>query len=167
MATKIWAPRIEDGDVKFLSKEAAWKVDDARNVGIWFFGALFSGAFLMWSAPVHELGHVIAAYLVGGTGTITGWSKSMVEPATPFVTVVGYPFEATFILLLGRMAYRRSMLGPLVFCIVSAVIVYFEAFGSLDFQILRKDGAAGLIGIYALYVPAVATLLFATASKKR
>gem|GEM_PF-3029297 len=59
------------------------------------------------TTPIHELGHVIASFLTGGGGRVTGWSSCEIFHDSPFVAVAGAWFEAIVLWAIGVLVTLR------------------------------------------------------------
>jgi hypothetical protein len=55
----------------------------------WTVAGAGLGNIFPLTAPIHELGHVIAALMCGGKGEITGWTSCSIWPTNPFTLLAG------------------------------------------------------------------------------
>jgi len=92
---------------------------------LFILGILFSFSFL--STPIHEIGHVIAAYLSGGTAKITEWALTTHWGGNDtFIKYSGCGFHMLFFVLLAMSRKQHVSIfgaGGFLSSFISAITV--------------------------------------------
>lgn len=113
------------------------------SVAFLFLGGIVISHALMWSAPVHEIAHVIAAWAAGSPAHLVSWTQSWALQPTAFTLWVGYQAETIFVLLLANIAYRRHNNHVTAFMLGAPIAFMFEWGLSSDRAWLLTRGHVG------------------------
>lgn len=142
------------------------KLYDSKLVLAGLLAGYMASEFFSWSGLVHEFGHLIAAFLSGGTGRLVSWTEVVIYPLTTFTTISGYTVDVLFIAgLLALTARKRWPMG-FAFMFASWWQVYLESFISKDFNYLRMAGADTAILVYGIAMPVVSVALLLIGYKR-
>jgi len=103
---------------------------------VWWWGYLFCAAVMggivafgiRWAAPVHEIGHIVATWLIGYPAHFEAWNQVWMGHRVPFNLAAGYITEMLF------MAIIAAKAGPIVrwFVIGSLIQTFEESLHSQD-----------------------------------
>ena len=123
-----------------------------NKVVLWALGGALLHNIFPLTSPIHEFGHVIAAYLSGGEGWITGWAQCAVTRDSVFVALFGQWFEAAVLWTVGTFAvfkFRQSWGG---WFMGAAPVTCAHLFRLTDWTDVLRMWPARADGAGALYV---------------
>lgn len=95
-------------------------------------------------APIHELGHLLAAWASGIEASLGGWDYIWIAYSTPFVDAAGYFFEMIVLGLASYLFARRGKVRAVAFILGMASMTVVKWGPSMDVHSLHQSGADGI-----------------------
>jgi hypothetical protein len=109
------------------------------------------------TSPIHEIGHLLAAWSEGSGARLTGWTSTNVEIPSPTIYTAGHYFEGiiyTFLVLV--LAKRKIGLASFIFGLNNNNLIY--GVYSDDFKIAAESVGDGVFKIWSAFNFIILTL---------